>query len=182
MEWINLPRRIVVVKYDPTWKLEFEAEAKRIALALGDLVVDLHHIGSTAIPGIFAKPIIDVLLEVDHIDELDERTSDMEELGYEAKGEFGIPGRRYFRKNDVSGERTHQVHAFEVESLEIKRHLAFRDYMIAHPEVAQMYSELKLRLARKYPNDIEGYMDGKDSFIKKHESRAIAWRNSQKSN
>lgn len=175
-----MSRRIVVVEHDPAWRLAFEAEGKRIHRALGELVADLHHIGSTAIPGIFAKPIIDFLMVVTDIDELDERSSAMEGLGYEAKGEFGIPGRRYFRKNDAFGKRTHHVHAFEVGSPEIERHLAFRDYMIAHPEAAQMYSELKRRLAREYPDDIQGYMDGKDPFIKEHQARAIAWRLSQK--
>ena len=88
----------------------------------------LHHIGSTAIPGIFAKPIIDLLLEVGNIGELDDRSSFMGELGYEAMGEFGIPGRRYDRKNNASGIRTHQVHAYESGSPEVERHIAFRDY------------------------------------------------------
>ena len=168
--------RIQVVAHDPTWRRDFEAEAKRIARALGEIVVYLHHIGSTAIPGIFAKPIIDFLLEVDDIIKLDYRSSAMEELGYEAMGEFGIPGRRYFTKDNASGIRTHQVHAFDTSSDEIRRHLAFRDYMIAHPAEAQTYGELKQRLAREHPNDIEAYMDGKDLYIKEHEAKAIAWR------
>ncbi len=175
----RLPRRILVVTHNPAWGNEFEAEAKHIALALGDIVVRLHHIGSTAIPGIFAKPIIDFLMEVEDIVELDDRSSSMEELGYEAMGEFGIPRRRYFRKNNASGVRTHQVHAFEADSPEVERHLAFRDYMIAHPVEAQMYGELKQRLAREHPDDMEAYMDGKDPFIKEHEAKAIAWRLSQ---
>jgi GrpB-like predicted nucleotidyltransferase (UPF0157 family) len=168
--------RIQVVAYDPAWRREFETEARHIARALGDSVVRIHHIGSTAIPGIYAKPIIDFLLEVDDIVRLDGRSSALEALGYEAKGEYGIPGRRYFRKNNTSGVRTHQVHAFEVGSKEIERHLAFRDYMIAHPEAAKRYGELKRRLARAHPNDMQAYMDGKDAFIKEHAARAIAWR------
>jgi GrpB-like predicted nucleotidyltransferase (UPF0157 family) len=118
-------------------------------------------------------------MEVEDIVELDDRSSSMEEFGYEAMGEFGIPGRRYFRKNNASGVRTHQVHAFEADSPEVKRHLVFRDYMIAHPVEAQMYGELKQRLAREHPDDIEAYMDGKDPFIKEQEAKAIAWRLSQ---
>ena len=173
------PRHIVVDPYDPAWVSEFERESRRITQALDDLVVRLHHIGSTAIPGIFAKPIIDMLLEVDDIGELDRKTAALEGLGYEAHGEFGIPGRRYFRKNDHSGVRTHQIHSFQVGSPEIERHLAFRDYMIAHPADARQYSELKRRVATEYPDDIESYMDGKDPFIKKHEAKALAWRRSQ---
>ena len=171
--------QIQVVAYDPAWRRRFGAEAKHIGRALGEIVIHLHHIGSTAIPGILAKPIIDFLLEVDDIVRLDHRRSAMEELGYEAMGEFGIPGRRYFRKENTSGIWTHQVHAFEAESPEIERHLAFRDYMIAHPAEAQIYGQLKRRLAREHPNDIEAYMDGKDPYIKEHEARAIAWRLSQ---
>jgi len=171
--------RIQVVAHNPAWRDEFKAEARRITRALGDLVIHLHHIGSTAIPGIFAKPIIDFLMEVDDIVELDDRSLVMEELGYEPMGEFGIPGRRYFRKNNASGVRTHHVHAFEADSTEVERHLAFRDYMMAHPEEAQAYSDLKRKLAQEYPDDIEAYMDGKDPFIKEYEAKAIAWRTSQ---
>ena len=125
--------RVQVVAHDPAWRGEFDAEAKRIARALGDIVVRMHHIGSTAIPGIFAKPIIDFLLEVQDIVELDDRSSAMEALGYEAMGEFGIPGRRYFCKNNTAGVRTHQVHAFEADGTEVEPHLAFRDYMDCTP-------------------------------------------------
>ena len=171
--------RVQVVAHDPAWRSEFEAEAKRIARAVGDIVVRLHHIGSTAIPGIFAKPIIDFLLEVDDIAELDDRSSAVEELGYQAMGEFGIPGRRYFRRDNALGVRTHQVHAFEADSTEVERHLAFRDYMIARPVEAHAYGELKQKLAQEHPDDIEAYMDGKDSYVKEHEAKAIAWRSSQ---
>lgn len=167
--------RIQVVPHDTTWQSDFALEAKRIERALMDLVLRLHHIGSTAIPGAFAKPIIDFLLEVNDVVELDARSPAMQGLGYEALGEFGIPGRRYFRKNNVLGARTYQVHAFEAGSTEIERHIAFRDYMIAHPGEAQAYSALKLKLAQEHPDDIEAYMDGKSPFIKEHEAKAIAW-------
>lgn len=168
--------RIRVVAHNPDWKNAFADEADRIHRALGDIVARLHHIGSTAIPGIAAKPIIDILMETHDIGVLDDRTAHMEQLGYEGLGEFGIPGRRYFRKNDHAGERTHHLHAFQVGSPEIARHLAFRDYMTAHPDAAREYSELKSHLATLHPDDIEAYMDGKDAFIKEHQalaSRAI---------
>ena len=122
-----------MVAHDPAWKGAFEAEAGQIAQALGDMTVELHHIGSTAIPGIYAKAVIDILLVVDNILQLDERATAIEQLGYEGMGEYGIPGRRYFRKSNSSGIRTHQIHSFQTDSAEIERHLAFRDYMIAHP-------------------------------------------------
>lgn len=168
--------RIQVVAYDPAWRRDFEAESKRIVQALGNIAVHLHHIGSTAIPGIFAKPIIDLILEVDDTTKLDHRSATMENLGYKPMGEYGIPGRRYFHKDNASGIRTHQIHAFNANSDDIERHLAFRDYMIAHPAEAQTYGELKQKLAREHPNDIKAYMDGKDPYIKKYEDKAIAWR------
>jgi GrpB-like predicted nucleotidyltransferase (UPF0157 family) len=90
-------------------------------------------------------------------------------------GEFGIPGRRYFRRDDHTGLRTHNVHAFRHDSPHVARHLAFRDFMRAHPELARRYSDLKRALAEQHPHDIEAYMDGKDGFVKDIEARALAW-------
>lgn len=101
----------------------------------------------------------------------------MELLGYEVLGEFGIPGRRYFRRDDSAGTRTHQIHAFKAGTPDVTRHLAFRDYMIAHTTKAQAYSELKQKLAREHAGDLESYIAGKDSFVKEHEALALAWRN-----
>ncbi len=156
------------------WAGEFRAEAERLTAALGDEVVAVHHVGSTAIPGISAKPIIDILLEVREVERLDGLGPEMSGLGYEAKGEFGLPGRRFFVKH--AGERrTHQIHAYTTGNPELERHLAFRDYMISHPEDAEAYGRLKEELARRFSTDIEGYMDGKDAFIKEMERRALAW-------
>ncbi|MDZ4404288.1 bifunctional GrpB family protein/GNAT family N-acetyltransferase [Prosthecobacter sp.] len=167
--------RYQVVTHNPEWKQRYASEADQIIRTLHGMAMTLHHIGSTAIPGISAKPIIDILMEVDELDALDARRAAMERLEYEAKGEFGILGRRYFHKNDASGIRTHQVHAFQAGSTGATRHLAFRDYMIAHPVAARAYSSLKESLALQHPDDFEAYMDGKDAFIKEHEARAVAW-------
>lgn len=168
--------KIEVVPHDPRWREEFEKEAKHIAAALGENVAGVHHIGSTSIPGIYAKPVIDILVEVRDIAEVDKRSAEIESRGYEIMGEFGIAGRRYFRRDNAEGVRTHQVHSFEAGSSEAVRHLAFRDYLIAHPEEARAYSELKKRLAAEHPYSMEDYMDGKDGFIKEMEKRAVAWR------
>jgi GrpB-like predicted nucleotidyltransferase (UPF0157 family) len=172
-------KKVEVVAYSPQWRDAFEAEAKHVGAALGENVVAIHHIGSTAIPNIYAKPIVDLLVEVRDITEVDGQSSAMESIGYEVMGEFGIPGRRYFRKNNREGIRTHQIHVFDTGSAEAERHLAFRDYMIAHPVDAQRYSELKRQLAEEYPESIDGYMDGKDGFIKEMDRRASQWRASQ---
>jgi len=174
-------RKVEVVPHDPTWQDVFRIESKHVADALGDNFVTIHHIGSTAIPGIYAKPIIDILVEVKDITQVDEQSSAMESLGYEVMGEYGIPERRFFRKNNQAGVRTHHIHIFEVGSAQVKRHLAFRDYMIAHPEAAQQYSELKRELARENPQDIDGYMDGKDGFIKEIDQKAAQWSGTQQS-
>ena len=172
-------RIVEVVPHDPRWREAFEAEAERVAAALGENVVAIHHIGSTAIPGIHAKPVVDLLVEVRDVAEADRRSSAMESLGYEVMGEYGISGRRYFRKDDGEGSRTHQIHAFEAGSGEVVRHLAFRDYLIAHPGDAQRYGELKRRLAEEHPESMEAYMDGKDAFIREMDRRAARWRASQ---
>src|SRR5918998_1296554 len=171
--------KVEVVPHDPRWRDAFEAEAKQVAAALGENVVAIHHIGSTAIPDIYAKPVVDLLVEVRDIAEVDGRSSAMESLGYEVMGEYGIPGRRYFRKETREGVRTHHVHAFEAGSAEVERHLAFRDYMIAHAGEARRYSELKRKLAEEHPQSFDGYMDGKDGFIKEIDRRAARWRASQ---
>ncbi|WP_319422968.1 GrpB family protein [Pleurocapsa sp. FMAR1] len=164
---------VEVVPYNPQWKKAFNAESEKLIAALAENLVFIHHIGSTAIPNIHAKPIIDFLIEVKNIDLITEQTSAIEKLGYEAMGEFGLSGRRYFRKENPSGIRTHHVHIYETNSPEIKRHLAFRDYMIAHPENAEQYSQLKQELAQKHPYNIEGYMDGKNEFVKRMEKKAM---------
>ena len=167
--------KVEVVPHNPTWHGKFDDESKYVALTLGENVVAIHHIGSTAIPHIYAKPIIDLLVEVENITKVDDCSLGMEALGYEVMGEFGIPGRRYFRKDNETGTRTHHVHTFTARSPEVEQHLAFRDYMIAHPEDAQKYSELKRKLAKQYANDIIGYMDGKDGFIKEMQKKALVW-------
>jgi GrpB-like predicted nucleotidyltransferase (UPF0157 family) len=173
--------RVQVVPHDPQWLDAFESEAKQVAAALDKNVVAVHHIGSTAIPNVYAKPVIDLLVEVRDITEVDGQNSAMESLGYEVMGEYGIRSRRYFRKDNQEGIRTHNIHAFAAGSAEAQRHLAFRDYMIAHPEEAQRYSELKRKLAEQHSQSMDAYMDGKDDFIKEMDRRAAQWRAAQSS-
>jgi GrpB-like predicted nucleotidyltransferase (UPF0157 family) len=172
----RIARKVQVVPHNPNWLSEFDTEANQIAVALGENAVAIHHIGSTSIETIHAKPIIDILIEVRSIDKVDDRNSAMQTLGYECLGEFGIADRRFFRKNNAAGIRTHHVHIFDVDSAQIARHLAFRDYINAHPEAAWEYSELKQSLARQYPQNIQAYMDGKDGFIRSIDIKAAAWR------
>jgi GrpB-like predicted nucleotidyltransferase (UPF0157 family) len=167
---------IVLAPPSATWAAAFEREASAVLDALSDLSIKLHHIGSTAIPDIVAKPVIDMLAIVPAVEALDVPAHRLAALGYEALGEFGIPGRRYFRKNAPNGVRTHQLHAFAAGSPEIQRHLDFRDYLRAFPTEAAAYAALKQSLAVRCGSDMHAYNDGKTEFIRAVERRAAAWR------
>jgi GrpB-like predicted nucleotidyltransferase (UPF0157 family) len=173
-------KRVIVVPYDPKWPKEFTIASREITTAMGSDLLQIHHIGSTAVPGLCAKPVIDMLAVVADIEALDRSTPQMVNLGYEAMGEFGISGRRYFRRDNPIGDRTHQVHAFEIGSAHIQRHLLFRHYLRTHPEVAVQYGDLKQMLAAAHPRNIEAYMDGKDAFIKDIDVKAALWSRSVK--
>ncbi|UKS57263.1 GrpB family protein [Exiguobacterium acetylicum] len=168
-------RQVIVLPYQSEWESEYAREAKRLQDVFGARLHRIHHMGSTSVPGLAAKPIIDILPVVNSLDEIEQFNESMEALGYEAKGEFGMPGRRYFRKG--GDERTHHIHLYAVGNPEIERHLVFRDYLRAHPEEANAYGTLKEQLAATYPYDIEAYIAGKDAFVKELEHRAIAWGN-----
>jgi GrpB-like predicted nucleotidyltransferase (UPF0157 family) len=167
---------IELLPYDAAWSQAFELEAARFQSVFGDLFVDLQHIGSTAVPGLVAKPVIDILVAVPAVDVLDLHRDAWESLGYQVMGEFGIPGRRYFRKDDASGRRTHQVHAFAAGSSEFARHLDFRDYLRAHPASAEAYAALKRRLADECAGDMRCYSGGKTDFVRDIERRAAEWK------
>jgi GrpB-like predicted nucleotidyltransferase (UPF0157 family) len=173
---VRMGKIVLVVKYDARWPAEFERAAEELRGAMREALTNIHHIGSTSVPGLQAKPVIDMLATVRDLDAADRCRSRMQALGYEAMGEFGIAGRRYFRRNDARGVRTHQLHAFEAGSPHVERHLAFRDYLRGHADIAARYAALKQALAERFHKNIEGYMDGKDEFIKEVEARAVEWR------
>ncbi|MEB9683003.1 hypothetical protein BK742_17640 [Bacillus thuringiensis serovar pingluonsis] len=165
---------IKVVDYNQNWSSDYQKEEHFIRAILQEELVKSFHIGSTSVPGLKAKPIIDILLVVNDIYKLDSFSKQFQEIGYEVMGEFGITGRRYFRKG--GNLRTHQIHAYQYDKIEeIERHLAFRDYLREHPVVCKQYGELKSQLAKEYPNDIKGYGDGKDKFVKSVEKDALKW-------
>ncbi|QBY02796.1 GrpB family protein [Rhodophyticola sp. CCM32] len=164
----------LLLPHDPAWKPAFDREAKAIRLALGEGAIILHHIGSTAIPGILAKPIIDMLGIVDRLVEMDCHNPIMQGLGYEVMGEYGIETRRYFRKSDEVGQRTHHLHVFEQGSHHTERHLAFRDYLRNNTREAAEYSDLKSQVASECPS-AEAYGHAKAPFIAHTEKRALEW-------
>lgn len=164
---------VKVVEYTEDWVAQFQREMEKMWDLFGEELINIHHIGSTSVPGLKAKPIVDMMPVVKQIDRIDAYRPQMEMLGYECMGEFGIPGRRYFRKG--GDNRTHQIHAFEQGDPNVLRHLAFRDYLRANREDAVRYGDLKAELARKFPYDIESYMDGKDALVKEIEKKALDW-------
>lgn len=164
-------KTIRVVSYDEGWEDAFRREAARLREALGTVQLEIHHIGSTAVPGLAAKPVIDILLVVASLEALDGREAALVALGYKPKGENGIGGRRYYQ---LGGEnRTHQVHAFVRGDYHIRRHLAFRDYLRTHSAAAEEYARLKREAAEACAGDSEVYCDMKDEFIKTHEQQAL---------
>jgi GrpB-like predicted nucleotidyltransferase (UPF0157 family) len=169
-----LMRNVRVASYDPAWREAFEREAALLTGIFGTEIVALYHIGSTSVPALPAKPIIDIMPVMHEIARVDLYNDAMLAAGYEPHGEFGIPGRRYFSKGGDE-DRTHHVHAFQIGNPGVARHLAFRDYLRAHADAAQEYADLKIALAHQFPHDIEGYMHGKNAFIKDLEQRALAW-------
>ncbi len=175
----DMARKVEVVPYDRRWAEQFKGEAGRITAVLCQEAQAIHHIGSTSIPGIVSKPIIDILVEVKAIEKVDEFNGDMIGLGYQPRGEYGIPGRRYFIR-DVGATGTHHVHMFTAGDPQVERHLNFRDYMLAHPEEARAYSLVKEDLARRFPEDMDSYVEGKDGFIKEMDRRAYTWRQGTK--
>ncbi len=170
----NLSIRIIeVVDYDSNWQKKFESEKLLLTKAIGVNAIKIEHIGSTSIVGLAAKPIIDILIEVSSLTELDTANEKLEALGYKVKGENGISGRRYFQKG--GNQRSHQVHAFQTNDINLLRHLAFKKYLIAHLAIASEYSAIKKDAVSKCENNINVYMTLKNNFIEKHEKLAIDW-------
>jgi GrpB-like predicted nucleotidyltransferase (UPF0157 family) len=155
----KITQQIEVIPYDTDWPKIFEAEAKKIKKALGDNCITIHHIGSTSVPGLAAKPVIDMIPVVRDILLVDHTNAKMQALGYAVKGEYGMLFRRYFSKLDAN------IHIYEQDSGEIDRCLKFRDWMRSHPEDKDAYANLKETLAQKFPNDIFNYCSGKDAFV-----------------
>jgi len=167
-------RTIELETYNDCWPGEFQREVVLLETVLCDNLVSTHHIGSTAIKGCCAKPVIDIVLEVVSLNEIDRQSIQLEALGYVAKGAFGITGRRFFQKGGDS--RTHHLHAFELGDSDIERHRLFVEYMNAHPDKAAEYLALKTELVKKYRDSPEKYSSGKAVFIDMIENLAMKWK------
>jgi GrpB-like predicted nucleotidyltransferase (UPF0157 family) len=156
--------RIEIVPYNYSWPSMFDGEAMKIGKALGNNCIKIHHIGSTSIVGLGAKPIIDMLpvvLDITAVD--DSAIFNMTTLGYEAKGTYGIPFRRYFQKS--TNAESYNIHIFEKDNSQIEYHLKFRNWMRMHETDRWLYENLKKQLADQFLNDRLSYCLGKYDFI-----------------
>ena len=168
--------RLVMFEYDPEWPRMFEEEASRLASVWGDQCIAIHHIGSTSVPNLKAKPIIDSMIVIKDDLKVHDFDDGMISLGYRCRGECldagGTPGRFYYSK-DTNGIRTHQAHVMQEGHFDIEQKLNFRDYLRAHPDVAKEYAELKTRLIEQNRKGIVEYIEGKDKFVKDCIAKAV---------
>lgn len=163
---------ITIHDYDPQWPALFDAERVEIARALGDAIA-VEHMGSTAVPGLEAKPIVDVIASVAQLALTHAQIGNVERLGYEYLGECGVPGRAYFRKREPY---PFNLYVVQYESSLWAHNLLFRDYLQAHPDEAQRYGRLKRKLAGDAGHSLLLYSDRKGRFIARTLERARAWR------
>jgi len=163
---------VVISDYSPQWPVLYEEEKVKILEVIGQRVVEIQHIGSTAVPGLGAKPIIDIMVGVRQLADAEGCIKPLQSIGYEyvPEHEASIPERRYFRKGPVNAHR--HLHMVEVSGDFWERHLLFRDFLRTHPEVADEYLALKKGLAVKYGTERERYTDAKTSFIEQVVERA----------
>jgi GrpB-like predicted nucleotidyltransferase (UPF0157 family) len=171
------PIAVRIVDYDPSWPAMFEAEKAGILQAAGDWITGIEHIGSTSVPGLAAKPVIDIMAAVAQLDDARHITEPLATLGYDYVPEYEVemPHRRYFRKGrrGTEGDKYH-LHVVEPDGQFWRRHPAFRDYLLAHPEAAREYAELKRRLAAEHGTDVDAYTDAKSAFILGIQEKAAA--------
>jgi GrpB-like predicted nucleotidyltransferase (UPF0157 family) len=161
---------VELVDHDPTWTERFEQERDRLVPVFDGSVVAIEHIGSTSVPGLCAKPIVDIAVGLRELELTDEQIAAMENLGYEYLGEFGLPGRLYFRKGDP---RSHHVHVVEHGGMHWERQLVFRDALRTDAEELRRYDAFKRRLAAEgYSREV--YTELKTPFIRAVEARARA--------
>lgn len=151
-----------LVEYDVRWPVLFTAETQRIRERCGALPLRLEHIGSTSIPGLCAKPVLDILAGRPPGTPLPDYVAALERAGYVHRGERGVPGREFFRRGDP---RAYHVHLVEDGGPLWREYLTFRDYLRAHADAAREYAEAKRDLAARFPRDRESYINAKSAHV-----------------
>jgi GrpB-like predicted nucleotidyltransferase (UPF0157 family) len=168
------PIPVELKEHDPAWAEQARREAARLMTKLGTVIVTVHHIGSTAIPGIRAKPILDLMPVVSNLLEFEKLRSVVEGLGYLWWGEYGLAGRRYCTLDDtLTGLRHVQLHCYSTGSSEVRRHIAFRDHLRSHPHLAREYDAEKARCRDLHPLNSHAYGDCKSVLVQKIEADAL---------
>lgn len=155
---------IEVVEYDPRWPAKFENLAARVSNIV-DGVIAVEHVGSTSVPGLAAKPIIDLIVVIASRAALPMMIAALERIGYRYEGDLGIAGREAFRW--PRGEDRHHLYVCDRESPELQRQLAFREYLRSEPEERDRYVQLKRQLAGRHRTDRAAYTSGKSEFIER---------------
>lgn len=164
-EPLGLRRGVVeVVPYDPRWPALFEVTAAELLRAVGRSILGVHHVGSTSVPNLCAKPILDVLVSVPDFDAALQLVPDIEALGYVFRSDEEIEDRHHFRRGDEKARTHHMSLAMQSSRHHIDT-IAFRDALRHNAQLASDYAELKLELARRFPRDRESYINGKTEFI-----------------
>lgn len=158
-------KRVAVTPYDPRWPAAFEKIRKEIDCAIGDLIITVEHVGSTSVPGLSAKPIIDLDVVISDYTVFPAVVERLGKIGYIHEGCLGIADREAFRYESKPHLQTHHLYVCPQNSEELHRHITFREYLRTHPEAVRKYSEVKENAARLYPDSIEGYMQYKAGCI-----------------
>ena len=161
---------IIIEDYDPHWPLRFEAIRERLASVLGTFATAIEHVGSTAVPGLPAKPIIDIDVLLKSVEDLPQVVATLTAIGYQHQGTLGIPGRDVLKApgHDIH----HHLYVCSTPGTEFLRHIAFRDYLRSHPKDAEDYARLKHSLAGKFSVDRDAYTHAKTDFIEEILQRA----------
>lgn len=157
---------VILMHYQSDWILKYEAESTLLVSVLGDTLLNIYHMGSTSVPNLTSKPIIDILAEVHSVKQLDMLELKFMELGYEVKGENGIVNRRYYVKRK-DGIRAIHLHCYEKGNPEIGRHLKFKHILLVDRNILLEYEKLKIDLVAKYKDDRLKYTEAKSKFIQK---------------
>ena len=160
-------RTIKVVPYDSAWEQDFLKIKAELEEALGDLALRIEHVGSTSVKGLSAKPIIDIDVVIKDYSIFPEVVKRLEEIGYHHEGDQGIPTREAFKYDGKEHLMKHHLYVCAKDSAELKRHLAFRDYLRSHPEAVSEYSHVKEEGAKLYPDNMDKYMEYKSPVIQK---------------